>query len=166
MSDAPTSPADTSPVGTAPAVEIALDMARRARWVAPVILALSAGWGWHGVFSSAYGLVLVVVNFLIAAWLLAIGAKVSPAAMAGSAMFGYILRLGLIWAAVAAVKNSSWVSLVPLGITIIVTHLALLIWEVRHVSGSYAYPGLKPTSRHARRSTPDSPTADRPASAA
>ena len=56
--------------------------------------------------------------------------------------------------------------MIGLGITIIVTHLALLIWEVRHVSGSYAYPGLKPTSRHARHAVSDSPSADRPASAA
>jgi hypothetical protein len=38
----------------------------------------------------------------------------------------------------------SWVSKVPLGITIVLTHLGLLAWETRHVSISLAYPGLKP----------------------
>ena len=36
-------------------------------------------------------------------------------------------------------------ALKALGVTLIVTHLGLLIWETRHVSASLAYPGLKPT---------------------
>ena len=38
----------------------------------------------------------------------------------------------------------------PLGLTLIVTHLGLLIWETRHVSASLAYPGLKPTAARRR----------------
>jgi len=37
-------------------------------------------------------------------------------------------------------------------LTLIVTHLGLLFWELRYVSGSLAYPGLKPT----KKSVPDS----------
>jgi hypothetical protein len=33
-----------------------------------------------------------------------------------------------------------------LGITVIVTHLGLLFWELRYVSASLAFPGLKPAS--------------------
>jgi hypothetical protein len=36
------------------------------------------------------------------------------------------------------------VELVPLGLTIIITHLGLLFWELRHISSSLAFPGLKP----------------------
>ena len=32
-----------------------------------------------------------------------------------------------------------------LGLTIIVTHLGLLFWELRYVSASLAFPGLKPS---------------------
>jgi hypothetical protein len=32
----------------------------------------------------------------------------------------------------------------PLGLTIILAHLGLLFWELRYVSLSLAYPGLKP----------------------
>ena len=64
--------------------------------------------------------------------------------VASVALGGYVLRLGLIFLAVWLVKDMSWVAMVPLGITIIVTHLGLLFWEMRHVSASMANPGLKP----------------------
>ena len=35
-------------------------------------------------------------------------------------------------------------ALVALGLTLIVTHLGLLLWELRYVSASLAFPGLKP----------------------
>jgi len=50
----------------------------------------------------------------------------------------------LIGAAVWAVKDLSWVEPLPLGLTLIVTHLGLLLWELRYVSASLAFPGLKP----------------------
>ena len=45
-------------------------------------------------------------------------------------------------------------SLVPLGLTLIVTHLGLLFWELRYVSASLAYPGLKPTHQVRTRRPP------------
>ena len=59
-------------------------------------------------------------------------------------LFGYLLRLGLIFVAVFAVKDAGWISLPALGATIIVTHLGLLVWELKYVALSLAYPGLKP----------------------
>ena len=64
--------------------------------------------------------------------------------MGGAALFGYLLRLGLIFLAVMLVKDASWIDVVPLGLVLIATHLGLLFWELRFVSGSMAYPGLKP----------------------
>ena len=54
------------------------------------------------------------------------------------------LRLGLIFLAVYLVKDAGWISLPALGATIIVTHLGLLVWELKYVAMSLAYPGLKP----------------------
>jgi hypothetical protein len=59
-------------------------------------------------------------------------------------MFGYLIRLGLIFIAVWFVKDASWISLPALGATIIVTHLGLLAWELKYVAISLAHPGLKP----------------------
>jgi hypothetical protein len=42
------------------------------------------------------------------------------------------------------VRDAGWVELVPLGLTLIVTHLGLLAWEARSVSASLAFPALKP----------------------
>ena len=130
--------------GPAPALQIAVDMAKRAIWFLPVVVALGAYWGINGVASAAYACAVVVVNFLLAAWLLAVTGRISFALMAGAAMFGYLLRLGLIFVAVMVVKDAAWVELVPLGLALIVTHLGLLFWELRFVSGSLAFPGLKP----------------------
>jgi hypothetical protein len=65
--------------------------------------------------------------------------------MLGAVLFGYLARLALIGAAILLVRDASWVSLVPLGLTIIVTHLGLLFWELRYVSVTLAFPGLKPS---------------------
>jgi hypothetical protein len=57
-----------------------------------------------------------------------------------AALFGYVFRLALVTAAVFAVHEQSWVAMLPLGLTIIVTHLGLLFWETRYVSLTLAYP--------------------------
>jgi hypothetical protein len=131
--------------GPSPAMAVAVDMARRSLWLLPVAILVSAAfWGIDGVASTLYGLAIVVVNFLLAGWMLKVGGRISAAAMGAMAFFGFLLRLGLIMVAVLAVRDAAWLELVPLGITLIVTHLVLLFWELRHVSSSLAFPGLRP----------------------
>ena len=140
-------------VTDAPPVErqVAGDMIRRAVPVAPVVVVLAAlFWGLDGAVSAAYGLAIVVANFALAAALLSWGGRRSPVLLMGMALFGYLLRLGLVAAAVLAVKDQAWVELVPLGLTIIVTHLGLLFWEASRVSASLSFPGLKPERQGAR----------------
>jgi hypothetical protein len=64
--------------------------------------------------------------------------------MMGATLFGYLIRLGLISVAVVLVRDASWISLPALGATIIVTHLGLLLWELKYVAITLAHPGLKP----------------------
>lgn len=130
---------------SAPEVEIARDLAVRGLLVAPVLLGLSAlVWGANGAWSALFAIGLVVGNFLLAAGMLSWAGKISVAFVMAAALFGYLLRLGIVTAAVLLVKDLSWVELVPLGLTIIVTHLGLLLWETKYVSASLAHPGLKP----------------------
>jgi hypothetical protein len=125
--------------------QIATDMLRRALPVAPVLLVLAAiPWGVHGALSAGFAIVIVLVNFALSAALLAWTARISLALMMGAALGGYLLRLILISAAVLLVKDLAWVELWPLGLTLIVTHLGLLLWETKYVSASLAFPGLKP----------------------
>jgi hypothetical protein len=125
--------------------QVAWDMIRRALPVAPALVVLaSIPWGLAGGASAGYAIAIVLVNFGLSALLLGWAARISLPVLMATAMFGYLLRLGLISAAVWVVKDQSWVSIVPLGLTLIVTHLGLLFWETRHVSVSLAFPGLKP----------------------
>ena len=144
MTDTP-SPMLTHFEGPAPEVSVSKDMIRRGLIAAPVLIAICAViWGAHGAWSSAYGIAIVLVNFAFAAALIALTARISLGLMMGAILFGYIIRLGLIFLAVFAVHKASWVSLPALGTTIIVTHLGLLLWELKYVAISLTYPGLKP----------------------
>jgi hypothetical protein len=134
-------------VAGAPAVEreVAWDMVRRALPIAPVLIVIaSVPWGMAGGASAAYAIAIVLVNFSLSAALLGWAARISLPFLMVTALFGYLIRLGLITVAVLAVKDQSWVSVVPLGFTLIITHLGLLFWETRHVSVSLAFPGVKP----------------------
>jgi ATP synthase protein I len=133
------------PVEQAPEPIVARDLARRGLLVAPVaVLVAGLVWGVDGALSALFGLALVVVNLLAAAAMLAWAARISPAVLMATALGGMLLRLGVLTAVVLLVKDLPWVEVVPLGITIVVTHLFLLVWESRHVSASLAYPVLKP----------------------
>lgn len=132
-------------VDSAPETAIARDLVRRGLPVAPALIVVSGLlWGVNGALSAAYGIALVLVNFLIAAALLAWAARISLTMLMIASLGGFLLRMGLILAAVLLVKDMAWISLAALCVTILVTHLGLLLWETRYVSASLAYPALKP----------------------
>lgn len=138
----------TRDLGPAPEPMLARDMAKRALVFAPVVvLACAAIWGTSGAASAGYALGLVLLNFALAAWMLSTAARISYALLMGAALFGFVLRLGLVSAAVLLVKDAGWVEPVALGLTLVVAHLGLLFWELRYVSVSLAHPGLKPTPK-------------------
>lgn len=130
-----------------PATEstIALDLARRGLFVAPVLIALgAAGWQADGAVSVAFALALVLANFLLSAALITTTARIGLGALMAGVLFGYLLRLGLLFAAIWLTKGAEWMALVPFGVTIVVAHLGLLFWETRYISASLAFPALKP----------------------
>lgn len=134
--------------GAAPEPQVALDMVKRALPFTPVPIAVCAlVWGGAGAASAAFAIALVLANFAAAAWTLAVAARINYALLMGVALFGYLLRLALIFAAVFAVKDASWVEPLALGLTLVATHLGLLVWELRYVSASLAFPGLKPVAK-------------------
>ena len=131
--------------GPAPEVGVSKDMIKRGLIVAPLLIAICGViWGVNGAWSSAYGIAIVLANFALAAGLIAGAARISIGLMMGATLFGYLIRLGLIFLAVLLVKDAGWISLPALGSTIIVTHLGLLFWEMKFVALSLAHPGLKP----------------------
>jgi hypothetical protein len=132
--------------GPAPEVEVSTDLVKRGLIVAPLLVAVCGViWGADGVWSALYGIALVLTNFALAAALIAMTIRISLTLMLAAVLFGYLIRLALIFVAVYAVKDAGWISLPALGATIIATHLGLLIWELKYVALSLASPGLKPT---------------------
>ncbi len=126
-------------------IKVSGDMIKRGLVVAPVIIGICALiWGGAGAASAAFAIALVLVNFALSAWLIATTAKISLGMMMGATLFGYLIRLGLIVLAVLLVRDASWISLPALGATIIVTHLGLLVWELKYLAITLAHPGLKP----------------------
>jgi hypothetical protein len=135
--------------GPAPEVAVSTDMIKRGVLVAPVLIAVCGViWGLDGVWSSAYGIAIVLANFALAAGSIAAAARISLGLMMAATLFGYIIRLALIFLAVWLVKDAAWISFPALGSTIIITHLGLLFWEMKYVALSLAHPGLKPTKTH------------------
>ena len=137
-----------APVPPAPEVEreLAFDMLRRGIWFAPVVLLLATLiWGTKGAASAAVAIVLVAVNLVLAALGLSWAAKVSLTAIMAMSLGGFAVRMGLVCLVLLALRHQPWINLTALGVTVLVTHLGLLFWELRYVSASLAFPGLKPT---------------------
>ena len=130
-----------------PAVErqIALDMVRRAIPFAPVVVLVAAlVRGGDGAASAGLAVGLVVVNLLLAAVSLGWAARSSAGVLMAVALGGFLVRMGIVVAVIAAVRDQAWVDLPTLAVAILVTHLGLLAWETRYVSASLAFPGLRP----------------------
>jgi hypothetical protein len=126
---------------------IAIDIVKRSVVFIPVLLIIGviAG-GSKGAASTAFAIAVVLANFLLSAFALSWAARISFIALGMAAMFGFLIRLGLITAAVLLVRQQEWVSIPVLGIMIVVTHLALLLWELRFVSLSFSSPGVRERS--------------------
>ena len=53
----------------------------------------------------------MLVNFALAAGIIAVTARICLGLMMGAVLFGYLIRLGLIFLAVYLVKDAGWISL-------------------------------------------------------
>jgi hypothetical protein len=149
-----TSPANTDQVEVPPVErQLAFDMAKRALPVAPLlILACGLAWGADGAWSALAAVVIVVVNLVVAAVAMSWAARRSLATMMAVALGGFVVRMAIIAGIVAVIRDWSWVNLTALAVSILVTQLGLLLWELKYVSASLAYPGLKPAPKEARSS--------------
>jgi hypothetical protein len=134
-------------VDAAPPVErrIAVDLARHGLLVAPAVI-LVAGLlrGVDGAASAALGLGVVVVNFFVAALSLEWGARRGGNTLFAVALGGFLFRMvSILVVLLVAEELFGWADVVVLGLTLFVTHLGLLFWELRSVSFSLAAPGLR-----------------------
>ncbi|MEY2975666.1 MAG: hypothetical protein RIR49_2086 [Actinomycetota bacterium] len=126
-------------------VKISLDLVKRAVYITPIAVAVAAMiWDGPGAASALFAIGLVIVNFLLSAVLVSGAARISVGLVMGATLFGYLIRLGLILVAFLLVRDLGWISRPALGSTIIVSHLGLLVWELKFVAISLAHAGIKP----------------------
>ena len=120
-------------------------MARRAALVAPfVVLAGALGWGTNGALSALYALALVMINFALPPRSSAARRRCRGNFIMMFVLGGFAVRMLFVLGMITLAGQFGWVERVPLGVTVIVAHLGLLVWETRHLSISLAYPALKP----------------------
>jgi hypothetical protein len=126
-------------------LRIALDLAKRAAVVAPVLVLAMGLWrGPDAAGAVVLALAVVVGNWVLAAWSLGWAARNSPGLLMGVALFGFIARLALITAIGVGIKELDIVDWPVFCGTLLAAYAGLLIWELRYVSFSLAHPGLKP----------------------
>lgn len=117
---------------------------------AAVVVIAAIARGGAGAATACLAVGIVVVNLIGAALSLDWAARRSPAVLMATALGGFLGRMAIIVAVIGAVREHTWVDLPTLAVSVLATHLALLIWESRYVSASLAFPGLKPAAKELR----------------
>ena len=128
---------------------IAHDLAKKAAIVAPLLVIGLGIWrGPDAALGAAVALAIVIVNFLAAAAILGWTARHAPHALTGVALMSFLVRLGVITLLGAGIKALDVVDWPVFCLTLIGSYFVLLFWELRSVSLTLAYPGLKPKPGH------------------
>jgi len=99
-------------------------------------------WRFDGFLSSVLAFALVLGNFALGAFIIDRAAAISPTALTGAVLGGFVARLLLLTVIVVPMRNLSWFEIVPFGITLIGGHLGLLSWESQRVTASLSAPAV------------------------
>ncbi|HEY5890436.1 MAG TPA: hypothetical protein VIW94_07040 [Acidimicrobiia bacterium] len=117
-----------------PTADVEMTLAKHivARTIYPAPILIGLFWltrGWNGAWSAALGVVVVVLNFLLAGAILSISARISLAAYHAGALIGLFLRLGLITVTMLLIAKYTPIDRLAFGITTVVTYLVLVAAE-------------------------------------
>ena len=109
---------------------IGKNIAKRGVFVAP-ILALIFGvlQGWGGAVAALVGVAIVLLNFILGGYIMSKAARVSMTMYHAAALFGFIIRLGLITLTMLIIANATNLDRMAMGISVVVSYLVLLSWE-------------------------------------
>ena len=141
----------TPPPVDAIELRIARDIARKAALAAPVLSVGLGLWrGWGAALGVALAFLVVLAHLFLAAALAPWAGRISPGALAGAALGGFLLQLGVLLGALFAVRALSFVDFPVFAYSLIVAQLGLLFWEMRSISLSLASPGLRPRKESRR----------------
>jgi hypothetical protein len=125
--------------------EIAVDVAKKAAIAGPVVvLGLGIWRGPDAALAAVLAIGVALGSLLLSAAVLGWTARRAPHALAGVALLSFLGRLALITAVGAGIKALEIVDWPVFCFTLIGAYLLLLFWELRSISLTLAYPGLKP----------------------
>lgn len=118
-------------LGTTPVESvIARHTVARVLWVGPLIVgAFTILRGFDGFVGSTVGVLAVAANFLFAGLMLSVALKISLAMYQAAALFGFLLRMGLLIGTMLLVVGLFDVDRVAFGISAVVAYIVLLILE-------------------------------------
>jgi hypothetical protein len=113
-----------------------LEMVRRAAPFGPpaAIVALLAGalaGGWGVGWSAAIGVLVVTANLVASGTSMAYAARISPTALFGMAMGGFVVRMAVIVAIMFGLNRFGWFSPLAFGLAVVPATLLLLGYEMR-----------------------------------
>ncbi len=109
---------------------IARKMVLRTWWLGPVIVGIAwALRGSAGAWAAAIGVVIVVVNFLVAGELLSRSARVSLKVYHAAALLGFFVRLGFITLSMFVVASVVEIDRPAMGVAAVVAYMVLLSLE-------------------------------------
>lgn len=109
---------------------IGTNIAKRAVVVAPVLAVVFGLFrGWPGAVAALVGVAIVVVNFVLGGYILSYAARVSLSLYHAAALFGFLIRLGLITLSMLLVAGVTDIDRLALGLSVVVSYLVLLSWE-------------------------------------
>ena len=119
-----------SPLGKDVEAIMARHTVRRVIWVAPPLIAVF--WlarGFEGGIAAAVGIAIVVGNFLLAGLALSKSARISLSLYHAAALFGFVVRLGLIMLVMYLIARTTGIDRLAMGVSAVVSYLVLLTWE-------------------------------------
>ena len=116
------------------------ELVRRAAPFGPpaVLIGLLAGVaasGWDAGWSAAVGVVIVFANFAANGYSMAVAARHSLTAVFAVGLGGFVVRLGVILAAMFALNSLEFFSPVAFGLAVIPTTIFLLGYEMKLLAG-------------------------------
>jgi hypothetical protein len=88
-----------------------------------------AGW------SAAIAIAVVYLNFVAHGSSLALAATVSPTVLYAVGLGGFLVRLGVIVAVIALLQQTDWFSIVAFIVALVPSTVALLVVEMKLLSG-------------------------------
>jgi hypothetical protein len=109
---------------------IGKNIAKRAVFVAPILMVVFGLFrGWEGAIAAAIGVAIVAGNFVLAGFIMSTAARLSLSLYHAAALFGFIIRLGLITVSMLLIAAVTDIDRLAMGISVVVSYLVLLSWE-------------------------------------